>query len=103
MVYAYDPMSPTELKIQPTIHLQSKAVFGSGLYSSLLRKCIVGCILNSVWLIVTREISCRYIFLSNTVFIERFDLSHVILHNQGHKDLIWLDASETLWLFLLNV
>jgi hypothetical protein len=45
-------MSPTELKMQPTIHLQSKP--GYCPYPALLWKCIVGCIVNSV----TRKIPC---------------------------------------------
>jgi hypothetical protein len=44
-------MSQTELKMQPTIHLQSKAE-----YTGLQCKCIVGCIFNSVGLITTRKI-----------------------------------------------
>jgi hypothetical protein len=44
-------MSPTELKMQPAIHLHCKPG-----YSALLCKCIVGCIFNSVWLIITREV-----------------------------------------------
>jgi hypothetical protein len=39
-------MSQTELKMQPTIHLQSKAEYPG----------IVGCIFNSVGLITTRKI-----------------------------------------------
>jgi hypothetical protein len=42
-------MSPTELKMQPTIHLERKA---------LRSKFIVGCIFNSVGLIITRESPC---------------------------------------------
>jgi hypothetical protein len=51
-------MSPTELKLQPRIHLQSKAVYGRGQYPGLQWKCIVGCIFKSVGLIITREIPC---------------------------------------------
>jgi hypothetical protein len=51
-------MSPTELKMQPTIHLQSKLGHGREKFPGLLRKCIVGCIFNSVGLIITREIPC---------------------------------------------
>jgi hypothetical protein len=51
-------MGPTELKMQPTIHLQSKSGCGRGQYPVLLCKCIVGCIFHSAGLIITREISC---------------------------------------------
>jgi hypothetical protein len=53
-------MSPTELKMQPTIHLERKAGYGRGKYPVLSYNCIVGCIFNSVGLIITREIFCRY-------------------------------------------
>jgi hypothetical protein len=42
-------MSPTELKMQPTIHLERKAGYGRGKYPALRSKCIVGCILNSLY------------------------------------------------------
>jgi hypothetical protein len=51
-------MSPTELKMQPTIHLQSKPEYGRGEFPDLLCKCFVGCIFNSVGLIIIREIPC---------------------------------------------
>jgi hypothetical protein len=51
-------MSPMELKMQPTIQLQSKPEYGREKYPGLPYKCIVGCIFNSVWLIITREITC---------------------------------------------
>jgi hypothetical protein len=56
-------MSPTELKMQSTIHLQSKAGYGRRQDPGLLCKCIVGCIFNSFGLI-TREIFCiiKYCF-----------------------------------------
>jgi hypothetical protein len=50
-------ISPTELKKQPSIHLERKAGYGHGKDSALRSKCIVGCIFNSVGLI-TREIAC---------------------------------------------
>jgi hypothetical protein len=34
-------MSPTELKMQPTIHLERKAGYGRGKYPALPTKCIV--------------------------------------------------------------
>jgi hypothetical protein len=48
-------MKPTELKMQPTIHLEPKAELGRGKYPALSSQCIVGCIFNSVGLIITRE------------------------------------------------
>jgi hypothetical protein len=51
-------MSPTELKMQPTIHLQSKPGYGRGEFPGLLCKCIMGCIFNSVGLIIIRKIPC---------------------------------------------
>jgi hypothetical protein len=51
-------MSPMELKMQPTIHWQSKAGYERGQYTGLLCKCIVGCIFNFVGLITTCEIPC---------------------------------------------
>jgi hypothetical protein len=54
-------MSPTELKMQPTIYLERKAGNGHGKYPALRSKCIVGCIFNSVGLIITRESSCKYV------------------------------------------
>jgi hypothetical protein len=51
-------MRPTELKMQPTIHLEHKAGYLPCPYPDLLYKCIVGCIFNSVGLIITREIPC---------------------------------------------
>jgi hypothetical protein len=47
-------MSPTKLKMQPTIHLQRKP----RPYPGLLYKCIVGCIFSSVELIITCKIPC---------------------------------------------
>jgi hypothetical protein len=49
-------MNPRELKMQPTIHLEGKAGYGRGKYPALPSKCIVGCIFNSVGLIIIREI-----------------------------------------------
>jgi hypothetical protein len=53
-------MSTTELKMQPTIHLERKA------YPALRCKCIVGCIFNSVVRIITREIPSIYLHLKNS-------------------------------------
>jgi hypothetical protein len=50
-------MSPTELKMQPTIHLERKAGSGRGKYPALPSKCIVGCIFNSVGFIIARQSS----------------------------------------------
>jgi hypothetical protein len=52
-------MSPTGLKMQPTIHWQSNPEYGRGRYPALFGKCIVGCIFNSVGFIITREIPCK--------------------------------------------
>jgi hypothetical protein len=51
-------VSPTELKMQPTIHFERKAGYECGKYAALPSQCIVGCILNSVGFIITREIPC---------------------------------------------
>jgi hypothetical protein len=49
-------MSPTELKMQPAIHFRKKLDIS---IASFFRKCSVGCIFNSVGLIITRELPCR--------------------------------------------
>jgi hypothetical protein len=54
-------MIPTELKMQPTIHLEGKAGYLPCLHPALRSKCIVGCIFNSVGLIIIRESPCRII------------------------------------------
>jgi hypothetical protein len=41
--------------MQPTIHLERKAGYGCGEYPALHSRCIVGCILNSVGLIISPE------------------------------------------------
>jgi hypothetical protein len=51
-------MSPTELKMQPTIHLEPKAGYGRGEHPAVPSRCIVGCIVNCAGLIITREIPC---------------------------------------------
>jgi hypothetical protein len=48
-------MTPTELKMQPTIHLGSKSGYLLRPNPALRSKCIVGCIFNFVGLIITRE------------------------------------------------
>jgi hypothetical protein len=50
-------MSPTELKMQPTIHFIKKLAILMSI-ASFFRKCSVGCIFNYVGLITTREIPC---------------------------------------------
>jgi hypothetical protein len=45
--------------MQPTIHRQSNPEYCLRQYPALLGKCIVGCIFNSVGLIITREIPCK--------------------------------------------
>jgi hypothetical protein len=47
-------MSPTDLKMQPTLHFRKKLAIEIKI-SSFFRKCIVGCILNYVRLIITCE------------------------------------------------
>jgi hypothetical protein len=42
------------LKMQPTMHLERKAGYGSGKYPALLSKYIVGCMFNSVG-VITRD------------------------------------------------
>jgi hypothetical protein len=49
-------MSPTELKMQPATHFRKKLDIS---IASFFRKCSVGCIFNSVGLIITRELPCR--------------------------------------------
>jgi hypothetical protein len=51
-------MSPTELKMQPTIHLERNAEYLPRPCQALRSKCIVGCIFNSVGLIITGESPC---------------------------------------------
>jgi hypothetical protein len=65
-------MSPTQLKMQPTIHLQNKPGNGRGQYTRKLRKCIVGCIFNCVGLIITREKLCICILLPLLMKLENF-------------------------------
>jgi hypothetical protein len=60
-------MSPTELKMQPTIRLERDK------NPALPSKCIVSCILNSIGLIVTREIPCIYnLFISSTSTVPQY-------------------------------
>jgi hypothetical protein len=56
-------MSPTELRMQPTIHLENKGGHGRGKYPALPSQCIVGCIFRSVALIITRDIPCIHIIV----------------------------------------
>jgi hypothetical protein len=46
--------------MQPTIHLEGKAGYLPRLYPALRSKCIVGCIFNSVGLIITRRSRCIF-------------------------------------------
>jgi hypothetical protein len=62
-------MRPTELKMQPTIHLEGKAGYLPRPHHSLRSKCIVGCIFNSVGLIIIHELRCKdKIIFSNVCF-----------------------------------
>jgi hypothetical protein len=54
--------------MQPTIHLARKAGYGRGKYPALLPNCIVGCIFNSIRLIITRESS--YIVLIRSLKVQ---------------------------------
>jgi hypothetical protein len=63
-------MSPTELKMQPTPHFRKKLAIEIKI-SSFVRKCIVGCIFNSVGLIITRLIPCINICMF-LFFYERY-------------------------------
>jgi hypothetical protein len=44
--------------MQPTIHLERKAVYGSGKHPALPSDCIVGCIFNSIGFIIILESLC---------------------------------------------
>jgi hypothetical protein len=57
-------MIPTELKMQPIIHLESKAGYFPYPHPALRSKCIVGCIFNSVGFIIIRESLCRIIIMN---------------------------------------
>jgi hypothetical protein len=48
-------MTPTKLKMQPTIHLEGKAGSLPHPYPALRFRCIVGCIFNSIGFNITRE------------------------------------------------
>jgi hypothetical protein len=50
--------------MQPTIHSERKAGYGRGKYPALRSKCIVGCIFNSVGLIITCESLVYYMDLN---------------------------------------
>jgi hypothetical protein len=51
---------PDGFEMQPTIHFQSKLGHSTRPYPGSLSKCIVGCIFNSLGLIITREIPSMY-------------------------------------------
>jgi hypothetical protein len=63
-------MSPTELKMQPTIHCRKKMDIFLNFIANFFQKCSVGCIFNSVGLIITRELPC--IFLLHDFFFVLF-------------------------------
>jgi hypothetical protein len=75
-------MIPTQVKMQPTIHLEGEAGYLPCLYPALRSKCIVGCVFNSVGLIITRESPCRIIM--NLLGI-RMSTVNKILHRSGDK------------------
>jgi hypothetical protein len=70
-------MSPTELKMQPTIHLERKAGYLPRQNTDLRFKCIVGCIFNSVGLVITRESPCILTDMIDAVYCIHF----VIMQN----------------------
>jgi hypothetical protein len=63
-------MSPTESKMQHTIHLDGKVGHLPRPYPALPSKCIVDCIFYSVGLIITREIPVY--FKTKIYFFTRF-------------------------------
>jgi hypothetical protein len=58
--------------MQPTIHLENKVGYGRGKYPALPSKCIVGCIFNSVGLLITGEIPCVSMILQQIFLIIQF-------------------------------
>jgi hypothetical protein len=62
-------MSPTELKMQPTIHFRKKLDILISI-ANFFRKCSVGYIFNYVGLLITRELPC--IFLLHDFFFVLF-------------------------------
>jgi hypothetical protein len=78
-------MSPTELKMQPTIHFRKKLdIFIS--IASFFRKCIVGCIFNSAGHITTREIPCilKY-FSAQLPFLQQKFFCCVIIKDRNRR------------------
>jgi hypothetical protein len=57
--------------MQPTIHLEGKTGFLPRPHPALCSKCIVGCIFNSVGLIITRESPCT---ICNKLYFLNFNL-----------------------------
>jgi hypothetical protein len=94
-------MSPTEFKMQPTIHLQSNAGYERGQYPDSLCKCIVGCIFNFMGLIITREIPCIYQILISPPYISLiFDLRFFLyLVNNNY---LFISFSTCLYCFFFN-
>jgi hypothetical protein len=60
-------MSPTVLKMQPTIHFQSKFEYSPRPDLGLLCKRIMGCIFNSFGLILTSEIPCIIDYIQGVI------------------------------------
>jgi hypothetical protein len=93
-------MSPTELKMQPTIHLECKIGYLPRPYPALCSKCIMGCILNSIGLIITREspiLDSKLLLHLTDIF--RFDSSFCfcmsILQTHKHHSLESSPITET--------
>jgi hypothetical protein len=79
-------MSPTQLKMQPIIHLEGKTGYLPRPYPVLPSKCIAGCIFNSVGVefIVTRKIPCGLDF-----FLSKFQKNnkdHPLLAEIARED-----------------
>jgi hypothetical protein len=70
-------MSPTELKVQRTIHLEGKARYLPCPYPALRFKYIVGCIFNSIGLIITRESPCTNRRMTSTKFVRNYLLNNL--------------------------
>jgi hypothetical protein len=62
-------MSQTKLKMQPTIHLLNKTWILSASCPGSLCKCIVGCIFNSVRLVIIRKILCILVIIHPTYLL----------------------------------
>jgi hypothetical protein len=71
--------------MQPTIHLENKAGYGRGKYPALPAKCIVGCIFNSVGLLITGEITCVSMILQQIFLIIQFGFEKKHIQKKFNK------------------